>query len=214
VDQPSFMKFVRFTNQSRSNMRVFAQPMGGSIRSWLVIDVEHSSGELLAKDVICASASIRFREQPNEFASQIGLGSGDVQRVPDPYCGRQNGDVDLSGPFDCLGEISIEENGREADFDSAAGKVWPLMTPALLLDAAWRVAAVKASEDDALFVPVQVDRLILPIRPNFDSASPWKIRSAKPTKDGNDVRWARTEAIDPTGAVRLVVENGFAKRLT
>ena len=218
IDQPSFMRFVRDAKGSNPNLRVFAEPVGDAIRTWMVLDVVHSSGELLSKDVVCAEATISFRGQPNRLQPSIDTSrnNGSTRLVRDPYCASQGGDVDLSGPFDCLGQIEIGNHGRRASVNANAGRVWQTDTPALLLDAAWRVAAVKATEDDALFVPVQIQQLIVPVN-SANATAPqeelnWEIRSAKPELDGSDVRWARTEVIDDRGNVRIVVDRGFAKR--
>ena len=218
IDLPSFKRFVRYANQQNPNMRVFAQQQGDSIRTSLVLDVVHASGELLNKDNVCAEASISFRRQPNRLVSKLRAicEAGSSYEVRDPYCQGQSREVDLSGPFDCLGPIEIGSCGRRAKVNVDASRVWPLDTPALLLDAAWRVAAVKATQGDALFVPVQINQLIVPVQSSKENlagaGSVWEIRSSQPQKDGDDVRWQRTEVIDEHGRVRIVVDGGFAVR--
>jgi 3-oxoacyl-(acyl-carrier-protein) synthase/NAD(P)-dependent dehydrogenase (short-subunit alcohol dehydrogenase family)/acyl-CoA thioesterase FadM len=218
LDQPSFKRFVRHTHGTNPNVRVFAQRQGDAVKTWLVLDVVHASGELLTKDVVCADATITLHRRPNGLAPQLdAVCNRDLtERVRDPYCGSVGGEVELSGPFDCLGPIEIGSCGRHASVDVSAGRIWHSDTPALLLDAAWRVAAVKATEDDALFVPVQIQQLIVPVlgeNPGMlQSSSRWEIRS-QPKRDGDNVRWQRTEVVDERGNVRIVVDGGFAVRM-
>lgn len=217
----TFSRFVRATNDQDPNLRVVAQRIGESIEVWMLVDVIHPSGQILAKDVICASTSLTFHHTgvpSNSIAGKPNshVNPESIRRVSDPYCRGGRGEVDLSGPFDCLADIEIGGAGRRAKFEPKVECTWHSNIPALLLDAAWRVAAVYAvSWKDDLFVPVHIRKMVLPLPggPNVHSAAGWEMRSSSPSPAGKDVRWDRTEVIDHEGNLRLLVENGYAKRL-
>jgi len=68
---------------------------------------------------------------------------------------------------------------------------------------------------DALYVPVQIGRLVLPVGMNVSSssASGWEIRTTAPRVENRDVRWDRTEVLDEVGSLKLIVEDTFAIRM-
>jgi hypothetical protein len=221
-----FTRFVRFAKGQEPNVRVVAEETDHSIVAWMIADVLHPTGRVLSKDVICAKAILSFGRQPGQLRSSVdGLhgvnghgvnGHGADRFVSDPYCQGTHREIDLSGPFDCLGDIKIGAVGRRAKFAPDGNCTWSGDLPALLLDAAWRVGAMYAtSGNDQLFVPVQIGRMVIPVGEdvNCTSASGWEIRSTHPKPEGRDVYWDRTEVIDHDGMLRLVVENSFAKRI-
>jgi hypothetical protein len=134
----------------------------------------------------------------------------------DPYCQTPDQIVDLSGHFDCLNNIEIGVHERRASFLPNHNCDWVGEIPSLLLDATWRVGAMYSTlGGEDLFVPVQIDRMVLPVRANtpFTNASRWEIRSTNPQISGNQAHWGRTEVIDSKGQVRLLVENASASRI-
>ena len=223
IDQPSFNQFVRYANQRSPNVRVFAETDGDLIRTTLVLDAVHPTGEILKKDVVCAAATVSFRTVESGLVSKLDTVccNGPTQSIRDPYCqGSKQGQgqaVDLSGPFECIGTIKIGSCGRRASVDASASQIWKTITPALMLDAAWRVAVVRVTGTDDLFVPASVGKLILPVHtgigPTIATGSQWEIRSSQPNISGDDARWERTEVIDDRGKVQLVVENGLARQM-
>ena len=217
LNQVNFLRFVRCTNDRDQNLRVVIESTDDGYKAWLMTDVIHTSGQVLSKDIVCATANINFHRHLSPSIPQVcrvdRASHQLVLTVNDPYCRSSDQEVDLSGPFDCLGKIEIGSDGRRAHVQPSAIATWPSETPALLLDAAWRVAAVHATKSDSLFVPVEIQRLVLPIGvdPAVSDQGQWEVRSSTPQQDGRDVRWERTEVIDPNGDVRILVRNGFAK---
>ena len=219
IEHLAFNQFVRFANQMSPNVRVFATIAGDSIRTWLVQDVLHPSGDILQKDVVRTLATVSFPKNESNLVSKLAATDcdGPVHTIRDPYCKGLGQPVDLSGPFDCIGTIAIGDCGRSAQVDARAGRLWKTSTPALVLDAAWRAAVAGVTGADDLFVPTQTGRLILSIQtgnePSEEDDHPWTIRSSRPQITGDDAHWERTEVLDSQGNVKLVVENGGAKQM-
>ena len=218
VQNMSFSRFVRFANKQEPNVRIVAQEDDNAIDVWLISDILHPSGVVLSKDVVCASARLSFgvSEDPASFAnlcSESGLNA--TQAVTDPYC-TGNNKVDLSGLFNCLSDIRIGADSRQARFNSTQYPNSSSHIPALLLDAAWRLGAMYADAGKGdVFVPLTIGKIILPLGPNAssNSNSKWEIRSTTPKIENRNVRWDRTEAFDQSGLLKLVVENAMATQL-
>jgi len=186
VEDLAFRQFVRFAHQTSPNVRVFAEDNGDTIRTWLVQDVLHPSGEILKKDVVRTLATLSFGKNNSNLVSRLtGCCNGQMQSLRDPYCLGNGQAVDLSGPFDCMGTIEIGECGRIATVDASASRHWPTTAPALILDAAWRAAVAGVSGNNDLFVPTQTGRLILSVGqaagPTNEASPQWTIQSSKPT---------------------------------
>ncbi|MCA9139547.1 MAG: SDR family oxidoreductase [Planctomycetales bacterium] len=221
VRDMSFMRFVRFVNGQEPNVRVVAEETDTGFATWMICDVLHPSGRVLAKDVVCANADLNFSTEDTAASPlidqpPIANGFAVEHFTPDPYCQADHRQVELSGPFRCLHEIKIGAEGRSAKYVPRDHFQFPACITTLLLDAAWRVAAIDAVRDrTALFVPVKIDRMVIPAGPTADAMNrtQWEVRSTTPYPFGTDVRWRRTEVLDRNGAPRLVVENGFAKRI-
>jgi 3-oxoacyl-(acyl-carrier-protein) synthase/acyl-CoA thioesterase FadM/NAD(P)-dependent dehydrogenase (short-subunit alcohol dehydrogenase family) len=221
VEDLSFVRFVRCIDGQDPNVRVVVEAANGSFRAWIITDVTHPTGRILAKDVLCAQATLTFGRGPRRSLGSLeNLGSSKTvitgQSLTDPYCRSDSQEIALSGPFDCLSEIVISSGGREAWFVCDANCVWCGDIPALLLDAAFRVGAMHASGCNAsLFVPVKIRRMVIPVESGarFSSESNRVIRSTSPRLDGGDVCWERTEVLDEGGQVRMTIEDAFARRL-
>jgi len=218
VQNMSFARFVRFANNQEPNVRVVAQENDNAIDVWLISDVLHPSGAVLSKDVVCASARLSFGmgEDSTSFASLCSAsGRHASQAVKDPYCtGHRK--IDLSGLFNCLSDIRIGANSRQARFNSTQYPNSSSHIPALLLDAAWRLGAMYAVAGKGdVFVPLTIGKILLPLETNASSSSgtKWEIRSTTPKLDNLNVRWDRTEAFDQSGRLKLVVENAIATQL-
>ncbi len=215
VEDLTFSKFVRLSNNQEPNVRIVAQECGNSVAVWMISDVLHPSGVILAKDRICASAILSWgTDQAN--SSPIVLGSqanfSKSQSVRDPYCDPRN-PVALTGPFDCLSEIELSANSRSAKVKSSHVQTFHENIPALLLDAAWRVGAMYTpSRTSEVFVPVRIGRMSLPLGagPFSTSSLAWEIRSTTPRSENRDVRWDRTDVFDQNGRLQLVIENALA----
>lgn len=223
IEDLNFSKFVRLAHDHEPNVRVIAQQCGQAIAVWMLTDIVHSSGALLAKDQVCASATITFG--CDELLSSLTMplaeyGSAQRAAVQDPYCQKRDV-VQLSGLFDCLSGIELHEQIRCAKFGSAHSPASYHHIPALLLDAAWRVGAMHTpARSEDLFVPTKVGRITLPLDslpPAFaspTSLAPWEIRSTTPRAGGKQVRWDRTEVYNPLGHLKIVIENAWANSLT
>jgi hypothetical protein len=115
-----------------------------------------------------------------------------------------------------LSDIRIGVASRQASFNSTQHPNSSSHIPALLLDAAWRLGAMYASVGKGdVFVPLTIGKILLPLGTNasFGSGPKWEIRSTTPKLDKLNVRWDRTEALDQSGRVKLVVENAMATQL-
>lgn len=221
VEELAFTRFVRSAQGKEPNLRVVAEVIHDSVYLSLLTDLLHPTGATLSKDVICASAKLQFSTETSRPPKSTGETSLSF-RLPangtifDPYCDQSGNQVALSGPFNCLRDVRMSSEGRRARFAPDTSCRWNGEIPALLLDAAWRVGAMYSPVDPkALFVPVHIGRLFIPVgmQANSVDAQNWEIRSTQPTVDGDGVRWLRTEVLDITGKPRLVVENAFATRL-
>ena len=219
VRDARFHRFIKDT-ESEPNLRVVAQEAADRITVWMIGDVRHPSGPLLSKDVVFAQAILSFEHEAGKTQpplDDVGYGSnGGGQRLQDPYCSGRHDDLELSGPFDCVRDIAIGPTGRRARFDPSHSDIASNTIPALVLDAALRVGAMYANHGNGdLYVPVRIGRLIVPIGPEAKSFSalPREIRTSAPRVENGHAYWDRTEALDESGAVRLVVEDAFAARL-
>ena len=157
--------------------------------AWMIADVLHSTGRMLARDVVCAHARLTFDHDhqllgPSDVSAATGRGGHASLQVVDPYCDGVGGAVRLSGPFDCLREIEIGVDGRRARY-GASDQPISKRIPAMLLDAAWRVGAMYADVDvddlsgekhstdisGDLYVPVRIGRMIIPVASDKRSAA-------------------------------------------
>jgi hypothetical protein len=89
-----------------------------------------------------------------------------------------------------------------------------MTTPALALDAAWRVGAMYAdSSENSLFVPVDIEEVILPIGSNEALRHPkrWTVVSTCPLVEKDSSRWSRTEVCDESGQIVILVRNAYAR---
>ncbi len=221
IEDVIFSRFVRFANDQEPNIRIVAEETANGICVWTIGDVLHSSGVTLSKDLVFASAKLSFARESEILQTSLnGIGArngnGSIRTINDPYCSGQRNDVELSGPFDCVRDIRIGPSGRLAKFVPDQTCVWPGVIPALLLDAAWRVGAMDAVPGrDELYVPVRINRLVVPVGMNASSdlASDWQIRTTAPRVQDHNVRWDRTEVLDRSGAVKMLVEDTLAMRL-
>ena len=220
IEDTSFRRFVRPLDFRATPPRVFAIQHADGIEAWVLGDVRHSSGTLLKKDVVLANARFQFKYRMNGYPV-LGLMSVDPDSndfLSDPYCSQQHGQVGLSGPFDCLEEIQINSEGRQARFvlPSDFDVTGPTVTPALLLDATWRVGAMFVQPGNTdLFVPVHIKRITMTVDPD-NSAGPLTactIRSACPEVDKDCAYWSRSEVHDAEGRLQIVVEHAQAKKM-
>ncbi len=221
ISDVSFSRFVRLANGHEPNIRVIAEETSSQISVWMVGDVLHPTGFTLSQDLVFAEAKLHFDGKAVELVPALrcirtGNGSGLNRLVSDPYCNGRCGDVELSGPFDCVRDIEIGSIGRRARFSPDPSCDLPGVIPAMLLDSAWRVGAMHAiSGEDALYVPIQIGRLVMPLgmTANASSASGWEIRTSAPIIQNRDICMERTEVLDEIGAVKMLVENTFATRM-
>ncbi|XZE44133.1 SDR family NAD(P)-dependent oxidoreductase [Pirellulaceae bacterium SH467] len=211
-----FHRFVRFQHGNSPNLRVMARRIGESIDLWMIADLIHASGQLLSKDVCCASAKLVFRSSSPSIRTLYDPGCNtQTASLDDPYCSI-NSTVTLSGPFRCLREISMGLESRRAIFDQTNADRWPMTTPALALDAAWRVGAMYTNNSKStLFVPVYIEEVILPFGSvdTHTRSTDWTIVSTRPHVESDGARWSRTEVCDENGLVMILVKNAFAKSI-
>ena len=88
------------------------------------------------------------------------------------------------------------------------------MVPALLLDASIRVAGMHVVED-ALHVPTEIKRVVLPVgvsTQSLDNAN-WTIHATSPVLEGDDIRCGCVAVTDDLGSVRLLIEDAVVTKL-
>lgn len=220
VRDARFHRFIRYPG-NECNLRVVAQEAGEQIAVWMIGDIRHPKGAVLSKDVVFAEAVLSFEAEaaemqppPRSVADREPEENG--RSLRDPYCSGHRGDIELSGPFDCLRDIAIGPAGRHARFDPGHSNLTSTGIPALVLDAALRVGAMYAvpGKND-LYVPVRIGHLVIPVGPRARSfsESTREIRSTAPRVEENHASWARSEVFDDDGVAGLVVEDAYASRL-
>ncbi len=217
----AFHRFVKVLPNQDAHYRVIVEEAGDGAYAWLLGDCVHSSGDVLARDVLFAEARIEWQSETEPLAPPTpGIGPlNGVDSVPvenDPYCAPHGGAVALTGPFDCVREISMGPLGRRAVYSSLPGHFKAGVIPTYLLDSAWRVGAMHANPGrDELYVPVRMGRLVLPLftEARTTSRPDWEIRTSAPRLEDGQVRWDRTEAFSDGGGSGLVVEDSLAAKL-
>jgi malonyl CoA-acyl carrier protein transacylase/NAD(P)-dependent dehydrogenase (short-subunit alcohol dehydrogenase family)/acyl-CoA thioesterase FadM len=220
MEDISFRRFVRPIDYRAASPRVFAIEQADGIEAWVLGDLRHSGGTLLKKDVVLANARFQFqyRMNGNPVLGHMPVDSGADNFLSDPYCSQNNGQVGLSGPFDCLDKIQIHSEGRQARFALPADcdATGPTVTPALLLDATWRVGAMYAQPNNTdLYVPVHIKRITMPVDADGTGRhlTDCIIRSARPEVDQDCAYWSRSEVRDCDGRLQIVVEHAQAKKM-
>ena len=217
VEDTKFLRMVRIANEHDPNVRVILDAVPSGYHAWLIGNVISPKGVTLSTDAVFARATLSVQPEMSQPRPSLnGLlrnGHGSVRRANDPYCSG-NPNVQLSGPFDCLPCIEIGPLGRRAIFSPHESTAWGGTIPALLLDAALRVAGVHVVPD-ALHVPTKVARIVLPTGMSTDSsaAAGWQIRTCCPIVRGDDIRCERVEVTDQNGDLQLFVEDALVSRL-
>jgi hypothetical protein len=216
----AFRRFLRFPQHDATPPRVVAIQQADEVAVWMLADLRHPGGTLLNKDVVLAQARFRFHDAIDHIPElePLPVASPTADPLLDPYCGPSNGLVKLSGPFDCLRDIRIENRGRQARFvpPTCCNKLGMPQTPALLLDATWRIGAMYAQPNNFdLFVPVHIKRITMPFAPgdSMQQLTDCTIRSIPPRVDRECAYWSRSEVRDSSGRLQIVVENATAKRM-
>lgn len=228
VRDARFYRFVRLSGGHEPNLRIIAAPTNHGVKLWMVGDVLHATGTILSKDVVYAEARVELSRQslaPRASLKSLDLCPTGACDCPtgscddtwrDPYCdGQRTNLLDLTGPFDCVRDISIVSEGRQARFSAELAQPNGEVIPAYLLDSAWRVGAMYAEQaGEELFVPVSIGRITLPLAGSgSDPLSDWDIRTTAPRVEDGVACWDRTEAYDASGVLGLVVENALASPL-
>ena len=214
VEDMKFLRFVRADNQHDPNLRVVIAGLSGKFEAWLVGNVLNPDGITLLSDVVFAQATLSSLSETGSQKLQFEESNrnGSVRSVSDPYCaGDPN--VDLSGPFDCLTQIEIGAQGRRATFEPKSNG-WTGTVPSMLLDASLRVGGMHAVPD-ALHVPTNIERVVLPVGISTDSfaARGWRISAAAPQVMGDDILAERIEVVDQSGQVQVTIEGALVTRI-
>ncbi|APR76735.1 modular polyketide synthase [Minicystis rosea] len=219
LEKIRFSRFVRLGDARDTPVRVSLSrdARGEWWGAKLVGDLVHPSGHVLERDLSFCEALLSLRS--SEDAEPPSLTRGRPRHpARDPYCQRVDGraaHVALSGPFDCLREIEVGADGRQAIFVPPRDHADCLgeALPALLLDAAWRLAVMHAEGPGAaVYVPVRVGR-VTALRRREPDTEPLFIRASAPEIDGEEVTSACAEVIDRVGRLRLRVEGSVARRV-
>ena len=220
ITNASFNRFVKLVNNMEPDIRIIAEQSQHGIDVTVLGNVLHSSGRVLTRDVVFARAQIEFQNKPASLISSLSGAQNNrpdrqvVTDLRDPYC--VGGEVCLSGPFDCLRDLKFGDAEREAQFVPCNQTNWAGKAPALLLDGALRLGAMYPSGNpDALFVPLRIGRLVVPLNMDASSvnASGWRIRSTNPVVDGRQIRWSKTEVVNAAGESQLMVEGALAQQM-
>ncbi len=216
IQDIGFHRFVRLANEVDPNVRIVVDQMRDRFAAWMIGDIVNPEGIALRTDVVFAKAMISIGEERTLGAPSLnGIshnGNGATRTVSDPYCGPDQS-VQLSGPFDCLRNITIGELGRRAIFMPDLSTCWDGVVPSLLLDASLRVAGMHVAP--GLHVPTKIDRAVIPVGLAADSseAAGWKIRTTSPVVDGDNIRCETVEVTDESGELRLRVEGAMVTRI-
>ena len=148
------VRFERFVKVARPRSfsivtRVVAEDDGQSvIQVRILSDFVHASGEVLERDIEHTRALIVLAAEPGP----LSLGRTDDAldegiELADPYQHPQ-APIRLSGPFASLGGIVCRSRTTSGTYRlrEAARGLGPTLTPVLLLDALFRMAAVRGTE--------------------------------------------------------------------
>ncbi len=221
IEDISFRRFIRPLEYHEFSPRVIAMVQAEGVAVWILGDIRHRNGTLLKKDIVLAQARFRFHDVMDCATELVKFSSNSYTQnfLRDPYCSADAGRVNLSGPFECLQDIQIHRSGRQARFvmHDGNGNPQPTQTPALLLDATWRVGAMYAHPNShELYVPVQIQRITLPVDPvnRKEPLNDCFILSTPPEIKQDFANWKRSEVHDSRGRLQLVVENAMAAKMT
>ena len=214
VEDMKFLRFVRADNRHDPNLRVVIAGLPGKFEAWLIGNVLSPNGVTLLSDVVFASAALTELSETGSQRSWCEDCNRNelVRSVSDPYCaGDPN--VDLTGPFDCLSNIEIGADGRQAVFEPTTNG-WAGTVPSMLLDASLRVGGMHAVPN-ALHVPTKIERVILPVGISTDSfaAKGWRISAAAPKVLGDNILSERIEVFDQTGKIQVAIEGALVTRI-
>jgi hypothetical protein len=219
IERARFSRFVRFGDRDDSFTVRWAPDPSGGWKARLEGDIVHRSGHVLERDVRFCEARLHVDDQHDDEGPRINL-SRARRPAYDPYCkpssGADDHGVTLEGPFACLSNIEIGEDGRQAVFTAPIEHLDCVgeSLPALLIDATWRLAAMHPQGTaDTLYVPVSVERVTVASGAS-DAAGPLLIRAVAPTVHGDELRCSYAEVVDQNGRVRLRVQDAIARRVS
>jgi hypothetical protein len=206
VEEARFERFVKVARARSFSIvaRVVAEDERQTvIQVRILSDFVHASGQVLGRDIEHTRTLIVLSSQPGP----LSLGRTDDAldegiELEDPYQ-HPSSPIRLSGPFASLGRIVCRSRTTSATYRlrEAARGLGPTLTPVLLLDALFRMSAVRGTESTIpILAPVFCGRLELAPDAGTPAAS---LLSSKVRFEGEVgiVDWA--EARTPEG--RLVV---------
>jgi NAD(P)-dependent dehydrogenase (short-subunit alcohol dehydrogenase family) len=151
VEEARFERFVKVTRPRAFSMvaRVVAEDDRQSvIQVRILSDFVHASGQVLERDIEHTRALIVLAAEPGPLSrgrTDDALDEG--IEIVDPYQHPQ-APIRLSGPFASLGDIVCRSRTTSGTYRlrEAARGLGPALTPVLLLDALFRMSAVRGTE--------------------------------------------------------------------
>ncbi|MFC1757746.1 SDR family oxidoreductase [Planctomycetota bacterium] len=218
VENATFNRFVQYREEVESNLRVVAEETPHGIVAWLIGDVSLPNGVTASRDAVFAEATLHLESEVPRLTPTIqqdDCRSVSGQFARDPFCDGHDAYVSLSGPFDCLREISIGPNGRSAKFCPESDYDLSGVIPSMAIDSALRLGAMYADDNEQLYVPVRIGRLVTAISRNENSSSTSGccVRATAPVVEARSVTSARTEIVDERGNVILTIEDAVPVRV-
>ncbi|HEV7499591.1 MAG TPA: SDR family NAD(P)-dependent oxidoreductase, partial [Vicinamibacteria bacterium] len=216
VEEARFERFVKVGRPRSFSIlaRVVAEDeRHTAIQVRLLSDFVHANGQVLERDIEHTRTLIVLADKP----APLSLGRTDDAldegtELADPY-GHPLSPIHLTGPFASLGSIVCRSRTTSATFRvrEAARGLGPTLTPVLLLDALFRMAAVRGTEATIpILAPVFCGRLDLAPDAGTPAAS---LLASKVRFEGEVgiVDWA--EARTPEGRLVLRGEHLIGQRM-
>ncbi len=205
INNAQFISFLKSYPNQLNEMRIITKrvdnesDMRVKVKAKVESDFIHSSGRVLRKGIrnFQAEIELKLEAKSEDLAPEI-LEVRDADPgflIMDPYI-HGKGMVALSGVFDCLREITVNEYGQVArlqlPLQLRGDSNKRLLAPAVLLDALWRLAVMRPQEHRIpLYVPIESRSIQLYMgfseQENFEQFLGAQLFATKPEPmEGND----------------------------
>jgi hypothetical protein len=174
IHNAQFLSFLKSYPKRQNEARIITNKVDDQhkkimVKTAIKSDFIHSSGRVLRRDIPNFQADIELLAElkPDKLIPEITM-VRDAEPgflIMDPYI-HGHGQLALSGVFDCLREITINEYGQVARLQLPpqlrADTHRRLLAPAILLDALWRLAVMRPQAHRIpLYVPLESRRVTL-----------------------------------------------------
>jgi hypothetical protein len=186
-------------------------------------DFVHASGMVLQKDVLQTEVSVRLQgNTPKAVPNGFHPGKCEGSALNDPYV-MEGSPVRLRGPFRTMKNIVSSASRRRADYfleatGESTAEYAQQIPKIVMMDSLWRFGAILGASDDSLPVYVPEKCRLMKVYFDFvDLSNPLWMREltfcgANPTMHEGTITIGPVAAIDSSGRVVLVVEDGLCRR--